>query len=1061
MIAPTIERVRPGRTAQEWVRRSVAELKGNDALAPVTLIAPNYYAGRQTRWALARVDGYLNVRSMLLTDVAAQIAGLEVDALTPVLEESAVRAAIGVVGGVLDSVAHHRSLHRALFQLFREIRRLEVQVKAPRSEMARAALQTYAVFERLIAPYADRTSIRKRATRQLQLATSTPRELIELGAVMLYLPTRLDAVDARLLAALAKWIPLRAAFAWFEEEDDLANQLPRQGAADLEAALLAEFIRPSCVARSTAIHPISADAFPMVTVMRAPDPAEEIREVVRSIARDLDAPIPVPLHQIAVLYRQTDPYGPLVRDSLTLAGFPWSALEGRTLAESRPGRALLCLLEVRQRDFAREAVLGWIDAAPVVQAGLPGSAWDRLSRAANVVRGSKQWLDRLDNFEARQRELADQREAEENAPATGALRHEADLSRSIRANVAMLEQRLQAPPDTSAWGEFVTWTEGLWNQLCGGIAAWPESEQPFAEDVSRSLAELRQADVLERSQGTSLSLFLETLRDALDGRARPVGSLGCGVLVGPVQSVTGLTFGHVYIVGMTEGAFPTPPSADPFFPSAAEDPLKSRERQRASERLAFKTALASADGGRVTLTVPDSAGGRKAFPSPWLLELASQPSGIRPLFTTAFQALEQNPGSPWLRVVTSAINGLRSAPPLSDLEDHRLQDAAAVDKHLQHQPIAARHDLPLGAGLAATAARAASDFTIFDGNVADLAISSGDVGRLLEAARRVSASGIETWATCPFQFFLGRVLRVNATDRPEDGWTVDPLERGSMIHRILERFFKALKRTGRLEGLGEYSSADRKLLEDIAAENFADLERRGVTGHPLVWESTSAAIRADLRTFLVKDERWRREQHLQPRFFEQPFGMDTPESWPPLELDLAGIHVRFRGSIDRVDLDTAGRSAHLYDYKTGSVSTYGEINKDPVMAGKHVQLALYRRAVLAAIPDLEEVGGAYWFVSSRGEFKMLPTESSLLAADRRLGEVLEGAAQGILAGAFPQVPGNETTRPGKFSWDNCVYCDFDRICPAGRDAVYERKQNAPGYALHTRLAAEPAESDEA
>ena len=242
MIAPTIERVRPGRTAQEWVRRSVAELKGDDALAPVTLIAPNYYAGRQTRWALARADGYLNVRSMLLTDVAAQIAGLEVDGvepLTPVLEESAVRAAITEVGGVLASVAHHRSLHQVLLQLFRDIRRLEVTIEAPQSDMARAALQTYAVFERLIEPYADRTSIRRRATRRLQLATSTPRELVELGGVILYLPTRLDAVDARLLAALAKWIPLRAAFAWFGAEDDLANQLPKQGAADLEAALLA------------------------------------------------------------------------------------------------------------------------------------------------------------------------------------------------------------------------------------------------------------------------------------------------------------------------------------------------------------------------------------------------------------------------------------------------------------------------------------------------------------------------------------------------------------------------------------------------------------------------------------------------------------------------------------------------------------------------------------------------------------------------------------------------------------------------------------------------------
>src|ERR1700694_5079199 len=72
-FAPHIVRVRPGLTAQEWVRRTVAELKGDDPLRPVTLIAPNYYAGRQARWVLARDGGYLNVRSMLLSDVATQV----------------------------------------------------------------------------------------------------------------------------------------------------------------------------------------------------------------------------------------------------------------------------------------------------------------------------------------------------------------------------------------------------------------------------------------------------------------------------------------------------------------------------------------------------------------------------------------------------------------------------------------------------------------------------------------------------------------------------------------------------------------------------------------------------------------------------------------------------------------------------------------------------------------------------------------------------------------------------------------------------------------------------
>src|SRR6266481_7187055 len=77
MHTNTIEFVRPGRATHAWVARTVAELKGGDPLAPVTLVVPNYYAGRQIRWTLAMAGGYVNVRSMLLGDLAEQIVGVD------------------------------------------------------------------------------------------------------------------------------------------------------------------------------------------------------------------------------------------------------------------------------------------------------------------------------------------------------------------------------------------------------------------------------------------------------------------------------------------------------------------------------------------------------------------------------------------------------------------------------------------------------------------------------------------------------------------------------------------------------------------------------------------------------------------------------------------------------------------------------------------------------------------------------------------------------------------------------------------------------------------------
>src|SRR5207253_2547265 len=127
----TIEFVRPGRATHVWIASTVRELKGGDPLAPVTLLAPNYYAGRQIRWTLAGAGGYVNVRSMLLGDLAEQIVGSISDPrepLTPVLEQSAVRAAARRVGDVLEPVAHHPALHLTLLQLFRELRRSEARI---------------------------------------------------------------------------------------------------------------------------------------------------------------------------------------------------------------------------------------------------------------------------------------------------------------------------------------------------------------------------------------------------------------------------------------------------------------------------------------------------------------------------------------------------------------------------------------------------------------------------------------------------------------------------------------------------------------------------------------------------------------------------------------------------------------------------------------------------------------------------------------------------------------------------------------------------------------------
>ena len=62
--------VRPGRDGLAWLGEQLPELKQGDALAPVTIVVPNYLSGRFAGRVLAREHGWVNLRFSRLADVA-------------------------------------------------------------------------------------------------------------------------------------------------------------------------------------------------------------------------------------------------------------------------------------------------------------------------------------------------------------------------------------------------------------------------------------------------------------------------------------------------------------------------------------------------------------------------------------------------------------------------------------------------------------------------------------------------------------------------------------------------------------------------------------------------------------------------------------------------------------------------------------------------------------------------------------------------------------------------------------------------------------------------------
>jgi ATP-dependent helicase/nuclease subunit B len=1047
-------RLRPGPAAEAWLEAKVSELKGSDPLAPLTVIVPTNYAGLALRRRLA-ATGYANVRHTVLPRLAEALGGPSLAAqgrqpLTPVTQEAAIRAALRRAGGIGPQTEHRAVVGtlRALFDDLAEsgLDEERVATLAERGELARVAIAAHREYRRLLdeGGFHDRADLCRAAVEALD---SNGAELMaDWGPVIVYLPTRLSAPELRLVAALGKAGVVELGLPWLD--DPLADVEPGRWAESLAQDWPPPGLRPA-LPHGTAVGERVGD----ITLLVAPDAGEEVRAAVRMVLADLENG--VPLHRTALVYRHPEPYQQLVKETLKAAGLEPVVLGGRPISESFAGRGLLGLLHLQGRFFARGAVLNWLSSLPHGGEGPSLAQWDRISRKAGVVRGVDQWRDRLRRKLEEDRATIEKLEKEDDEstePRRSFLRSEAAATEQMAARIEEMDRRTWAP-QVQDWTTLVRWALDLQDRYLKP-KGWDKAQLEAADLVAETIAGLDAAAPLDGE--ITVERFVETLEDALASRKRPDGRLGQGVVTGSISSIAGMTFDHVYLLGMSERAYPARPAVDPIFPDdTGADPLGRADRRLAAEWMSYLAALSA--GGSAVLCYPThDTEQRDAYPARWLLDAATELAGRR-VGPMELREPQEDQDWPWLTRLVSTEAALTRGPVMLNLPERRVNEAreiAAAKGDLLTSALALREELPLGRGLRASTARASTEFTVHDGNLEAVAAGLTKLAGGLARLHPISPSGVETWAACPFRYFLGRVLDVEPTERPEDdeSWAISAIDRGSLIHAILEEFFLTLKAEGRPAPGETYTQADRDLMDRLAREHFARVEALGQTGYRLAWLNEQTAIQLDLRTVLSKDEEFRGQLTVRPEFFEQGFGW--AEGWPAAEVRLAdGAVVRLRGYIDRVDLGEG--EAYVTDYKTGSNYSRKDFEEDPVVAGTKVQLAVYsnavRRYLEAAGRTAGSVTASYWFISTKGKFARIEV-SDPDAADQRLAEIMGVVNQGLIAGAFPQVPGEDQGGiPRRPAFSNCVFCDYNRICPTGRDQIHERKKDQPGAAMHQRL----------
>ena len=233
-------------------------------------------------------------------------------------------------------------------------------------------------------------------------------------------------------------------------------------------------------------------------------------------------------------------------------------------------------------------------------------------------------------------------------------------------------------------------------------------------------------------------------------------------------------------------------------------------------------------------------------------------------------------------------------------------------------------------------------------------------------ARSFSPTALEKYATCPYQFFLYAVHRLAPREVHEAIEEMSPLQRGSLVHDVLFRFFSELRerdllpvRSGRL---GEARQALDEVLDTVARRAHDDL----VPAIERVWQDSVESIRADLREWLRRASE--DDSGYVPWRFELSFGLanrrerDASSVTAAVELD-SGL--RLRGSIDLVERRPDG-TLRATDYKTGKARVPRGALID---GGTSLQPLFYALALEKLNRDSAIAEGRLYYCTAAGGFE--------------------------------------------------------------------------------------------
>jgi ATP-dependent helicase/nuclease subunit B len=748
--------------------------------------------------------------------------------------------------------------------------------------------------------------------------------------------------------------------------------------------------------------------------------------------------------EIEVVARTLEPYQTRLQSVFDHHLVPFTSTAGQPLSREPLVKTLLRLASLPLNDFDRAAMLDVVTSpfyhnqnAGSIRADLRPDIWRSLVYTLGITHGEAEW-GRLAEPASSSILRDAEAEPDEDSDATVGVPDTSQLTYLWELVSRLIHDCLALP----AQGSIGTLTDAFLTLIKSHVhvpdlLAAPSTELPEPADLTKvgslirsALARLRQLDAL--GGDFSWEEWVELFRRVLDETSIPIeANRHQGVQVLDAMTARGRTVRALFVLGMNEKLFPRYVREDPFLRDRQRVVLEATLGYKIDEKLAGheeelllfellsrsatnrlylsyqradETGRVMAASGFIAMAMRDPRFVGKAestIPRRLTLRISEQPS-IQALLPAEELALG------------CLLQGHDALPVL---------DAMGRDRSLFEQGLATLK----------TIERESPELGPFDGMV-------GVQVPALPTAKEQSFSptALERYATCPFQYFAEKVLRLEPLQRLQHDH-LPPLTLGTLVHQSLRLSYERLV----LLQWPDESLTEAKVQSTVQAavtDTFAAHAASQGTGHALLWTLAREQVTELVAAAVSSDQAEYRVTGFRPVAFEA-----AAQGIVSLESDTSSVVLKIHGTLDRVDYRAEPPALRIVDYKFKQGNEITAVDRNLALSavrGFRLQPPLYARMMLPSLPAPTDVQLLFLAPQWKQPISRSTFDAGLWTGYNgdMIRQTLSTLIQGIGRREFFILPDGY-----------CDYCEFSGACRRHDSMAWWRSYRSPQARVLRRL----------